>query len=182
MIEKVLNSRMVYDGKLIKVRADTVSLPNGRIMTREVVEHPGAVAILPVLDVNKSARSIVMVRQYRHPTGKILLEIPAGTIKSGENPNDCAHRELSEETGFKAGKMVKMFQCFLAAGYSSELIHIFIATDLSKTETKLEPDEFIQIQTLEIEEAIKKIEKGEIEDAKAIAAILYAEQHHFLKI
>jgi ADP-ribose pyrophosphatase len=170
LIEKVLSSQKVYDGKLVKVRADKVTLPNGRTTVREVVEHPGAVAILPLLDADK----IVMIRQYRHPAGKILLEIPAGTLKPGERPEECASRELVEETGFKAGRLVKMFHCFLAAGYSSELIHVYLATKLTKMAGKLDSDEFIQVQILGLSEALGKVERGEIEDAKAIAAILYA--------
>jgi ADP-ribose pyrophosphatase len=177
LIEKVLSSRKVYDGKLVKVRADTVSLPDGETTVREVVEHPGAVAILPFLDSR-----IVMVRQYRHPAGKALLEVPAGTLRLDEKPEECARRELIEETGFKAERLVKMFQCFLAAGYSSELIHVYLATDLSKVAGNLDSDEFIQVQILDMAEALRKIERGDIEDAKAIAAILYAKHLHLVPL
>lgn len=172
MIERVLNSRKVYDGKLVKVRADEVVLPNGRTTTREVVEHPGAVAILPLLEGGR----VVMIRQYRHPAGKVLLEVPAGTLRLGERPEECAGRELVEETGFRAGRLVKMFQCYLAAGYSSELIHVYLATELSKAVGNPDSDEFIQVQILDMAEVLRMIGRGEIEDAKAIAAILYAQQ------
>jgi ADP-ribose pyrophosphatase len=174
LIEKVLSSRKVYDGELIKVRLDLLSLPNGKTKTREVVEHPSTVAVLPILSQDK----IVMIQQYRHPTGKILLEIPAGTLRPGESPEECAGRELAEEAGFKAGKLEEMFQCYLAPGYSSELMHIYLATNLSRAARSPDSDEFIKVQIVGIDEALRKIGKREIEDAKTIAAILYAKRFY----
>ncbi|MEM3088229.1 MAG: NUDIX hydrolase, partial [Candidatus Bathyarchaeia archaeon] len=105
--EKTRCSRRIYDGKVINLRVDTVKLPNGRTTIREVVEHPGAVAIVPFLKTDV----ILMIRQYRHPTGEVLLEIPAGTLKKDEKPEDCAIRELIEETGYKPSEIRKMLEC-----------------------------------------------------------------------
>jgi len=170
LFEKTLRSRRIYDGKVINLRVDTVKLPNGRVTIREVVEHPGAVAVVPFLKPDV----ILMIRQYRHPTGEVLLEIPAGTLKKGEKPEDCAIRELIEETGYKPSEMRKMLGCYLAPGYSSELIHLYEAKKLVQVKKKPEFDEKIQVMQVELEKALKMIETSEIKDAKTICGILLA--------
>ncbi|MEM4297115.1 MAG: NUDIX hydrolase [Nitrososphaerota archaeon] len=170
-MERVLSSEVVYQGRLFRVRKDELEMVAGRKVIREVVEHPGAVAIVPLLEDG----SVIMVEQYRHPARKTLLEIPAGTLAKGESPEECARRELMEETGMKAKELKKLLQCYVAPGYSTELIHIFVAKGLSKAEAKPEFDEHIKTSRLKLPTIIDMIKKGEIEDAKTICAILILE-------
>lgn len=169
LIEKVVTSERIYDGRVISLRKDVIELPNHRTTTREIVEHPGAAAIVPLLEGNK----ILMIRQYRHATKEILMEIPAGTMQKDEKPEECASRELTEETGCHAKKLKKIMSCYLAPGYSSEVIHIYLAIGISRLEQKPEADENIQVLTITLDEAEQKIKAGEIRDAKTIIGILY---------
>ncbi|PUA34124.1 MAG: hypothetical protein B9J98_01715 [Candidatus Terraquivivens tikiterensis] len=166
--EKVVESKFVYKGRLFNVRVDKVLTSWGKSTVREIVEHPGAVVIIPLLD----KETIVLVRQYRHAVGKVLLELPAGTIEAGEDPEMCAYRELEEETGFVAGRMEKVTTLYLAPGYSTEIVHLYVASDLKTVGQKLEPDEKIKVVILKIDDAIDMIVGGEIEDAKTVAGIL----------
>ena len=168
-MEKVVRSELVYQGRLFKVRRDELETKSGHRVIREVVEHPGAVAILPLLD----GQDVMMVEQYRHPAGKPLLEIPAGTLAKGEDPEECAKRELMEETGLRAERLEKLFQCYLAPGYSTETIHIFVAKGLAKAEARPELNEHIKTRRLKLHTLFEMIEKGEIEDAKTICAALF---------
>ena len=170
--EKTLSSRRIYDGRILNVRVDTVELPNGCVSTREIVEHRGAVAIVPILDTDR----IVMVRQFRQPVGEVLLEIPAGTLAPGEDPDDCALRELAEETGYQAGDLRKLFSSYLAPGYSSEMLHTYLATGLSKTEANTDPDEFVEIVVVRLDDAVGMIGSGEIRDAKTICGVLMTQR------
>ena len=158
-MEKLLRSEKVFDGRLISLRKDTVRLPNGRESTREVIVHPGAVAIVPMLD-------------DRHAVGKTLMEIPAGTLHPDERPEDCALRELREETGYIAGRLEKLLSLYLAPGYSTELIHLFLAEDLRPAKSEKDEDEFIELAVVPLDEAVVKILEGEIQDAKTVAALL----------
>lgn len=167
-VEELLKSEKVFDGRLIALRKDTVRLPNGRESTREVVVHPGAVAIVPMLD----DRKVVLVSQYRHAVGKTLMEIPAGTLHPDEKPEDCALRELREETGYIAGRLEKLLSLYLAPGYSTELIHLFLAEDLRPAKSETDEDEFIELVVVPLDEAVVKILEGEIQDAKTVAALL----------
>lgn len=167
-MEKLLRSEKVFDGRLISLRKDTVRLPNGRESTREVIVHPGAVAIVPMLD----DRKVVLVSQYRHAVGKTLMEIPAGTLHPDERPEDCALRELREETGYIAGRLEKLLSLYLAPGYSTELIHLFLAEDLRPAKSEKDEDEFIELAVVPLDEAVVKILEGEIQDAKTVAALL----------
>ena len=166
MFEKTISSENVYEGKLINIRRDKIQL-KGRYFTREVIEHPGSVAIVPMPD----EKTILMVEQYRHAIGKSILEIPAGTLEKNESALECAHRELIEETGYEAEELIKLIGCYLAPGYSTELIQIFLATRIKKTKQNLEKDEHINVLPIDLEEANKKIRNGEIEDAKTIVGI-----------
>jgi len=168
MAEKTFHSDIVYEGKLINLRKDKNKIGD-RIFSREVVEHPGAVAIVPLLN----DKTILMIKQYRHPAGEFLFEIPAGTLEKNESAEKCAYRELIEETGYRAEKLTKLTSYYLAPGYSDEFIHIFLASDLKKTRQKLENDEFIEVLFLNIKEVKEKIKNGSIKDAKTIAGILY---------
>ena len=170
LTEKTLESKRIFEGRLVNLRVDTVELPSGRTTTREVVEHKGAVAIVPMLDHEK----IVLVRQFRQPAGAVLLEIPAGTLDEGEDPAGCARRELVEETGYFPGKLTEMFHSYLAPGYSTEMLHTFLAEDLRQVGQNNDVDEFIEIVPVNLRDAVEMVISGGIVDAKSICGILLA--------
>ena len=162
-----MSSRRIFDGEVINLRVDEVKLENGVVATREVVEHRGATAIVPILDNGE----VVLVRQYRYPVQAELLEIPAGTSEPNEDPKNCAIRELEEETGYRCGNIQELAAIFLAPGYSTEKIHIFLAKSLAKTQTHMDEDEKITTETYPLKVALEKIKTGEIRDAKSIVGL-----------
>ncbi len=166
--ETMVESETLYHGRLIGLRKDKVQLPDGRTSTREVVVHPGAVAIVPLLDDGR----VVLVRQYRYAVGKILMEIPAGTLHPNETAEECALRELREEIGYTAGRLEHLTSLYLAPGYSTELLHVFLATNLNSESGTMDEDEFIEPVAIPLEEAISQISEGKIQDAKTVAALL----------
>jgi ADP-ribose pyrophosphatase len=168
--EKTIESKRVYEGRVVNLRVDTVELPDGRLSTREIVEHTGAVAIVPLL----GEKQVVMVKQFRQAAGQVLTEIPAGTIEAGESPEDCAARELIEETGYKAAKLTRMFSTYLAPGYSEEMLHTFLAEDLSPAQLDHDEDEFVQVVMVDLEDAVDMITFGEVRDAKTVCGLLMA--------
>lgn len=158
-------SRYIYKGRVIALRVD--ELEDGRV--REVVEHNGSVAILPVLDDGR----IVLERHYRHAIGKELIEIPAGKVEEGESIEECAQRELVEETGYRAGRLEYIGKCYMTPGYCNELIHFFIASNLERiSSTSNEDGEEIDLFVISMDEAIEKALTNEIEDAKTLYALL----------
>lgn len=167
MSYEVKSSEVVYKGKVFNLEKDVITLPDGRETVRETIRHGGASAMIPVDDDGK----IIFVRQYRHSAGKEVLEIPAGTIENGEDPYDCAVREIEEETSYKAGKMTFLLKMFSAIGFCSEVIHIYIAENLVKGEFNMDDDEFITTERYTVDESIDLIYKNEICDSKTIAAI-----------
>ena len=167
-MEKTINSKLLQKGKHFSFKIDKVQLPNGKTVTRDIVDHPGAVAIVPILDDGR----ILLVKQFRYATGKELLEIPAGTLEEGEAPDTCARRELREETGYTAGSMKKIISLYVAPGYSNELIHIYFATNLKLGEKKTEEDEDITTEAYGCDELLDMIEKNTIVDAKTVAGVL----------
>ncbi len=169
MDEKTVERKYVHKGRIINLRVDKVLLPNGREALREIVEHPGAVAVVPVLPDGR----IVLVRQFRKPVEEALLEIPAGKLEKGENAETCAMRELKEETGFRAGKLEKILRFFPSPGFSDECIHLFKATELQKGEKNTEHDELIETVFLSASEIVKLIEEGKIKDGKTIIGTFY---------
>jgi len=173
MSERITKARYVYTGRLLKLRVARVRLPNGVETTREIVEHPGAVAILPILDRNK----ILVTKQYRIAARRHLMEIPAGTLEPDESPRSCAKRELIEETGYAAKRMRKVFSCYLAPGYSTEEIHFFVATKLVPSKPTQVEDEVITVQAIDLHEALRAIETGEIQDAKTICGLYFLATH-----
>ena len=173
MNESTIDTENVYNGRLLKLHVERVKLPDGRETTREIVEHPGAVAIVPVLDNGK----LLVVRQYRTAARRRLMEIPAGTLEAGEAPVACAKRELIEEAGYAAGRLRKLFSCYLAPGYSTEKIHFFLATKLVPTSGRQAEDESIIVQAIDLHEALRAIERGKIQDAKTISALYYLAAH-----
>ncbi|MEN6521350.1 MAG: NUDIX hydrolase [Armatimonadota bacterium] len=172
LAEKVISTKRIYDGKILNLRVDTVILPDGREAKREIVEHRGAIAVVPLLDTTK----VVMVKQYRRSAGEVLLEIPAGVMEKDEDAETSANRELMEEIGYKAGKLTRMYSTFLAPGYSEEMLHTFLAEDLVPARAKADDDEFIEIVTIELSDAVKMIRSGEIKDAKTASGLLMAQQ------
>jgi len=170
--EETIDSKIAFEGRLVKLRVDTVRLPNGRETTREIVSHRGAVAAVPMIDTDK----IVMVRQFRQAAGEALLEIPAGTLDPNEDPAHCVARELGEETGYRAGKLTLMFKSYLAPGYSSEMLHTYLAENLEKITATPEPDEFIEIVEIHLSDAVDLIRSGGIKDAKTICGIMMAQR------
>ena len=167
-MEKTLTSKLLHQGRNFSFRTDEIQLPSGKRTIRDIVDHPGAVAIVPILDDGR----IILVKQYRYTTGKELLEIPAGTLEKGEAPDTCARRELKEETGYTAGSMKKVLAMYMAPGYSNEVIHLYFATALKAGESHAEEDEAITLEVCGPDEILEKIEKNTIEDAKTIAGVL----------
>ena len=165
--EKVLSSKLLYDGRAVRLRLDQVRLPTGRNTSREIIEHPGSVGILPLLPRNR----VILIRQYRHAIGRTIWEIPAGTIEPGEKPEECASRELEEETGYRAGTLEPFFDCYAAPGYSMELMHLFMARGLKLTGKRPEEDEIISVESMTSDRAFRMIRSGQIRDAKTICAL-----------
>jgi ADP-ribose pyrophosphatase len=173
MAFETLKQETIYKGRAFNVRRDEVRLPNQRSMHVDVIEHVGAVTILPVDEVGR----ILFVRQYRHAAGRELLELPAGTIDVGEAPEVCARREIREETGFAAGKLVKLGEFFLAPGYSTEYMVVYLATELRHDPLPKDKDEFIELETIPVEQTYVMVGRGEIMDGKSLAALMLAQPY-----
>ncbi len=168
MSEKTIESTVLFKGKILTVKVDRVLLENGVESSREVVLHPGAVAILPILNED----TVILVRQYRYPIGRELLEVPAGKLDQGEDPQECAKRELEEETGYKCGKLEYMGLVYTTPGFSNEKIHLFVATELEKTAQNLDQDEILHVVNIGLSDAVCKCLNGEINDAKTVCLLL----------
>ena len=164
----VLKSEKVYKGKVFTIEKDIISLPDGTTAERETVRHGGAAAMIPI---DKDG-NIIFVRQYRHSAGSMTLEIPAGTLEQGEDPLDCAIRELEEETSYKADKMTFLFKMYSAIGFCSEILYVYLAEGLSKGHFNMDEDEFITLERHNVKDAVDMIFRGEICDSKTIAAVL----------
>ncbi len=167
--EETVSSETIYNGKILNIRKDKVLLPDNRNAMREIVEHSGGVAVIPII----SNHEILIVRQYRIAVDEILWELPAGKLEPGEDPRVCAGRELEEETGYRAGKIKKLFSFYTSPGYSDEILHLYIARDLSFTGQKMDQDEFIEVEKVKKENMMQMIYKGQIKDSKSIIGLLY---------
>lgn len=170
--ERGLTQESIFRGNMIKLRVDTVALPNGETAQREIIEHPGAVAIVPLTEDNQ----VIMVRQFRYPINAITLELPAGKLEWGEEPEGTLHRELAEETGLKAGKVELLGEFYPAPGYSNEKITIYLARELAPQVVveKTDEEEFLEPLKMPFGEALSMVEKGEIRDAKTIIGLEWA--------
>lgn len=168
MKETCLETRKIYSGRVVALRIDRVMLPSGRRSIREVVEHRGAVAAIPV-----KGDKIVLVRQYRYPVGEVIYEIPAGTREEGETPDETMHRELEEEIGYRAGKLTHLFTFYSTPGFTTESISVYLAEELEPCYRRPEKDESIEVVEIEKEKVLEMIKNGEIKDGKTIASLCY---------
>lgn len=168
------SSSRVYDGRIVKLDLDTVEAPDGSVLELEMIRHPGAAAIVPLLSDPQAADPVVLlIKQYRYAAGGTIWEIPAGVLEPDELPEECARRELREEVGATAQELTHLTSIYTTPGFTNEQIHLFLATGLRVDETQHEPDEFIEVESLPVSRALEMIRDGEIVDAKSIAGLLY---------
>jgi ADP-ribose pyrophosphatase len=170
--EKRLTSRHIFRGKLLDVWLDVVSLPNGRETTREYIKHPGAVVLIPVLPDGKLA----LIRQYRYPVRREMIELPAGKLDPGESYEQTARRELEEEIGYQVGKLTRLTEIHPCVGYSNEQMWLYLAEELTPTATNTDHDEFIELLPTSLEDALELVWSGRITDVKTIIGILWAQR------
>ncbi|NJD10798.1 MAG: NUDIX hydrolase [Gemmatimonadetes bacterium] len=172
----LISSRPIHQGRIVNLAIDTVRFPDGSTGELEMIRHSGAAAVVPLLsDPHGDDPQVLLIRQYRYASGGYLLEIPAGRPdRPGEDWEVCARRELEEETGLVAGRMTLLTTIFTTPGFTDEQIRIFLATDLTAGQHKLDPDEFLDPVVMPISEALERIRSGEICDAKTVCGLLYA--------
>lgn len=170
LIEKQISTKEIYDGKVIHVRVDDVLLENGETAIREIVEHGGAACVIPIDDNG----NVYMVKQFRYAFGEVMLEIPAGKLDPGEQPIDCANRELEEEIGMKAKELTYLGELRPSVAIFTERIHMYLAKGLVKTSQHLDDDEFLEVYKMPLDELFDKVMKGKIKDAKTAVCILKA--------
>ncbi len=162
-----MSSERVYSGKVLNLNRDTVVLPNGRTAQLEILRHPGASAVVPLTDHG----TVMLIRQFRYAADGFIYEIPAGKLDSGEDPRDCAVRELEEEIGYRAGQLELLTSIFTAPGFTDEVIHIYRGTKLTKGRQQLDQDEVLELVEWPVDEAMAKIRNGTIRDAKTIIGL-----------
>ena len=165
---KILSSRIAYQGGHIQVREDRLIEPAGYECSREIVVHPGAVCIV----ARPAPDEVILIRQYRHATGRELLEIPAGTLHDGEDPRECAIRELEEEAGYLASTMIERARFFTTPGFTTEFMYLYEASGLKKTQINPDDDEVIEVDIVSRTAALQMIDDGKIQDAKSILGLL----------
>lgn len=160
----------LYQGRIIRVAAETVTLPNHQVIQLDVVRHPGASAVVPIKDNGR----VILIHQFRHAVGGYLYEVPAGTLAPDESPDACAMREVEEETGYRAGRLVRLGSIVTAPGFCDEQIHLYLATQLQQTRQSLDHDEVLTVVEMTLDEAMARIHDNTIRDAKSIAALTLA--------
>jgi ADP-ribose pyrophosphatase len=157
----------------LRVQTERVTLPNGHTVELDIVHHPGAAAVVPFA----SERDVLLIRQYRHAAGGSILEVPAGKLDAGEPPRRCAARELEEEAGFRAGRIVELGWIWTTPGFTDERIHLFAAFELAPATQRPDPDEMIELVRLTLDEALGLVWRGELNDAKSALALLHAARY-----
>ena len=168
---KSTERKTLFKGRILSLHLDKIKLPDGSVAKREVIEHGGGVAILAIYEGD-----VLMVRQYRHPAGQHLLELPAGKLEKGEDPDRCAIRELEEETGYRPQSVTKLGCFYPTPGYVSEILHLYLADGLVPTKQNLDPGEFLDVVTMPLEDALTACFDGRIVDAKTALALLMYKQ------
>ncbi|WP_195714290.1 MULTISPECIES: NUDIX domain-containing protein [unclassified Paenibacillus] len=171
LMEKTISTEPVFKGKVISLQVDTVELPDGSTATREIVKHPGAVAVLAFHN-----ERLLMVDQFRQAMGRCELEIPAGKLEKGEEPMEAAARELQEETGYRCERMTHLHSFYTAPGFSDEIIHLYLAEELTSGEMSPDEDEFLEVYEVSFEEAQQYLAEGRIADAKTMVAFYIWQQ------
>ena len=164
---ELLRSEILLKGRAFAIRRDWMKTTDGRETKFDIIEHGGSVVIVPL----DSDGNLLFVRQYRHATGQDLLELPAGTLEENEDPDVCAAREIREETGFAAGKLERLGQFYLAPGYSTEFMVVYLATDLTHDPLEADADEFLSVERIPFAQALEMARRGEMPDAKSLAAL-----------
>jgi ADP-ribose pyrophosphatase len=167
---ELLRSSPLFSGRAFKIRRDRVRMPDGRESDFDIVEHPGSVILIPV----DAEGNVLLVRQYRHAAGAALLELPAGTREEGETHEACAAREIREETGMRAMSLVRIGDFYLAPGYSTEFMAVFLATDLVTDALAADEDEFLELEKMPLARLLESAERGGLPDAKSLAALFLA--------
>ena len=167
---KLNETKTIHKGKVFTLALDNITLPNGVTTGIDIIRHPGASAMVPMLNKN----TVLLIKQYRYAAGDFIWEIPAGTLNPGESPLECAKRELVEETGYSADKLEKLTEIVPVPGYSDERIHLYLATGLVKAVQNLDKDEILNVHEINMDDALKMIAKGEIIDSKTISGLYLA--------
>lgn len=170
LFEEPVSSREVYRGRIVHLFEDTVRLPNGKLASREVMRHPGAVAVVPLTQDG----DVILVRQYRYPFAEALLEIPAGKLDAGEQPENCARRELEEETGVEAAELIPLGEFYPSVAVLDEKIHLFLARGLAQKNSHPDEDEFLYVEKIPFETLVQRIMEGSVPDGKTQAAVMKA--------
>jgi ADP-ribose pyrophosphatase len=167
---ELLESRRMFQGRVLGLEVDRVRLANGRVSELEIVRHPGAVAIAPV----SATGDLLLVRQFRYATGDWLLEVPAGKLDPGEDPHSAASRELEEETGFRPGRLESLGWVWTTPGFSNEVIHLYLALDLEPATQSLQDDEVLTVERLSLDDAVERALDGRLFDSKSVCCVLRA--------
>ena len=170
--EKKIDGKTLYEGVIVNVRLDRAELVNGDVVRREVVEHPGGVTVIPV----EEDGTVWCVRQFRYPFQREMLEVPAGKLEIGEKPLPAAVRELSEETGLEAGRMIYLGACCTSPGFSTEVLHMYLAQELKQGACHPDDDEFLEVERIPFSQLADQVMSGEITDAKTVALVLKVKQ------
>lgn len=166
--ERLVSRRTVWRGQAVNFRVDTVKLPDGKRATREYLDHPGAAGVVPFVD----KKTIVLVRQCRHPVGEVTLELPAGKLDAGESPLACLRRELREETGYEARRFTPLIRYWPTPAFTNEVLHLYLAEGLRAGRHSPDADEFLEVVHMPFDEALSLVKSGKIKDSKTVVGLL----------
>jgi ADP-ribose pyrophosphatase len=166
LTEETIATTEIYNGQLLNLKVTEVKLPNRQTASKEIVEHPGGVAVIPY-----QQGKVTLIKQFRKAVEETLYELPAGLLEAGEDPLGCAQRELEEETGYRAACLEKVAEFYTSPGFTNEVLYIYLATDLTKYETQLDKDEFIELEEMSVEDIKNKLFTGQFKDAKTIIGL-----------